>query len=135
MAVKAGPDADRLQDPHRLVVEVHRTRQGVHLRPPLEHDRRHPVHGQREGGRDARRTGPHDDHRTGRHRSIFAQRARAAATVTTRTRGVPMRIALFITCLADTLFPAVPRATVTLLERLGHEVVVPGGQTCCGRCT
>jgi L-lactate dehydrogenase complex protein LldE len=44
-----------------------------------------------------------------------------------------MRIALFITCLADTLFPAVPRATVTLLERLGHEVVVPGGQTCCGQ--
>jgi L-lactate dehydrogenase complex protein LldE len=44
-----------------------------------------------------------------------------------------MRIALFITCLADTLFPAVPRATVTLLERLGHQVVVPDGQTCCGQ--
>lgn len=44
-----------------------------------------------------------------------------------------MRIALFVTCLADTLFPAVPRATVTLLERLGHEVVVPDGQTCCGQ--
>ena len=34
-----------------------------------------------------------------------------------------MRIALFVTCLADTMFPAVARATVTLLERLGHEVV------------
>ena len=44
-----------------------------------------------------------------------------------------MRIALFVTCLADTLFPAVPRATVTLLERLGHEVVFPRGQTCCGQ--
>jgi L-lactate dehydrogenase complex protein LldE len=44
-----------------------------------------------------------------------------------------MRIALFVTCLADTLFPAVPRATVTLLERLGHEVVFPPGQTCCGQ--
>ena len=44
-----------------------------------------------------------------------------------------MRIALFVTCLADTLFPAVPRATVTLLERLGHEVVFPSGQTCCGQ--
>ena len=44
-----------------------------------------------------------------------------------------MRIALFVTCLADTLFPAVPRATVTLLERLGHEVVFPAGQTCCGQ--
>ena len=44
-----------------------------------------------------------------------------------------MRIAMFVTCLADTLFPAVPRATVTLLERLGHEVVFPPGQTCCGQ--
>jgi L-lactate dehydrogenase complex protein LldE len=44
-----------------------------------------------------------------------------------------VRIALFVTCLADTLFPAVGRATVTLLERLGHEVVFPPGQTCCGQ--
>lgn len=44
-----------------------------------------------------------------------------------------MRIALFITCLADTLYPSVGRATVTLLERLGHEVVFPPGQTCCGQ--
>ena len=44
-----------------------------------------------------------------------------------------MRIALFATCLADTLFPDVPRATVTLLERLGHEVVFPAEQTCCGQ--
>ncbi len=44
-----------------------------------------------------------------------------------------MRIALFVTCLADTLFPSVPQATVTLLERLGHEVVFPPGQTCCGQ--
>ncbi len=44
-----------------------------------------------------------------------------------------MRIALFATCLADTLFPEVPRATVTVLERLGHEVVFPLEQTCCGQ--
>lgn len=44
-----------------------------------------------------------------------------------------MRIALFVTCLADTMFPAVAKATVTLLERLGHEVVVPPRQTCCGQ--
>ena len=44
-----------------------------------------------------------------------------------------MRIALFATCLADTLFPDVARATVTVLERLGHEVVVPPAQTCCGQ--
>jgi L-lactate dehydrogenase complex protein LldE len=44
-----------------------------------------------------------------------------------------MRIALFVTCLGDSLFPAVGRATVRVLERLGHEVVFPEGQTCCGQ--
>jgi L-lactate dehydrogenase complex protein LldE len=44
-----------------------------------------------------------------------------------------VRIALFVTCLADTLFPDVGRATVTLLERLGHQVVFPQAQTCCGQ--
>ena len=44
-----------------------------------------------------------------------------------------MRIALFVTCLADTLYPSVGRATVTLLERLGHQVEFPQRQTCCGQ--
>ena len=44
-----------------------------------------------------------------------------------------MRVALFITCLADTLYPQVGRATVELLERLGVEVVFPRAQTCCGQ--
>src|SRR5215207_8474843 len=44
-----------------------------------------------------------------------------------------MRIALFVICLADTMFPAAAKATVTLLERLGHEVVFPAEQTCCGQ--
>jgi len=44
-----------------------------------------------------------------------------------------MRIALFVTCLADALFPDVGKATVRLLERLGHEVVFPQDQTCCGQ--
>lgn len=44
-----------------------------------------------------------------------------------------MRIALFITCVNDTLFPDTGRAVVDLLERLGHEVVFPEGQTCCGQ--
>jgi L-lactate dehydrogenase complex protein LldE len=43
------------------------------------------------------------------------------------------RIALFATCLADTLFPDAERATVTLLERLGHRVEFPAGQTYCGQ--
>ena len=38
-----------------------------------------------------------------------------------------MRVALFVTCFNDTLFPATGRAVVELLERLGCEVVVPGG--------
>jgi L-lactate dehydrogenase complex protein LldE len=44
-----------------------------------------------------------------------------------------VRIALFVTCLADTLFPGVGRATVRLLERLGHRVEFPQAQTCCGQ--
>ncbi|MEU8815439.1 (Fe-S)-binding protein [Actinoplanes sp. NPDC048796] len=44
-----------------------------------------------------------------------------------------MRIALFATCLADTMFPAAAKATVLLLERLGHDVVFPEAQTCCGQ--
>ncbi len=44
-----------------------------------------------------------------------------------------MRIALFITCLGDTLFPEAGRATVAVLERLGHTVVFPEAQTCCGQ--
>ncbi len=44
-----------------------------------------------------------------------------------------MRIALFATCLADTLFPAAAKATVLLLERLGHDVVFPPQQSCCGQ--
>ncbi len=44
-----------------------------------------------------------------------------------------VRVALFVTCLVDGLFPQVGKATAALLERLGHEVVVPRGQTCCGQ--
>jgi L-lactate dehydrogenase complex protein LldE len=44
-----------------------------------------------------------------------------------------VRIALFVTCLVDALFPDVGKATTALLRRLGHEVVFPAGQTCCGQ--
>src|SRR5919198_6464599 len=44
-----------------------------------------------------------------------------------------MRAALFITCFNDTLFPAVGRATVAVLERLGVTVEFPEEQTCCGQ--
>jgi L-lactate dehydrogenase complex protein LldE len=45
----------------------------------------------------------------------------------------PVRVALFITCFNDTLFPATGRAAVMLLEQLGHDVVFPEAQTCCGQ--
>src|SRR6186713_64583 len=44
-----------------------------------------------------------------------------------------MRVALFITCFNDTLFPETGQAAVEVLERLGHEVVFPEEQTCCGQ--
>ncbi len=44
-----------------------------------------------------------------------------------------VRVALFITCLTDTLFPETGVATVHVLERLGHEVEFPEAQTCCGQ--
>ncbi|NBM19203.1 (Fe-S)-binding protein [Streptomyces sp. GC420] len=44
-----------------------------------------------------------------------------------------MRVGLFATCLGDTLFPEAVKATAVLLARLGHEVVFPPGQTCCGQ--
>ncbi|MFC9588918.1 (Fe-S)-binding protein [Streptomyces sp. NPDC056944] len=44
-----------------------------------------------------------------------------------------MRVALFLTCFNDTLFPDTGRAVVTVLERLGHTVDFPQEQTCCGQ--
>jgi L-lactate dehydrogenase complex protein LldE len=44
-----------------------------------------------------------------------------------------LKIALFVTCLVDGLFPRAGQATVKVLERLGHTVVFPDQQTCCGQ--
>ena len=44
-----------------------------------------------------------------------------------------MQIALFVTCVGDTMFPEAGRATAAVLERLGHQVVFPAEQTCCGQ--
>lgn len=44
-----------------------------------------------------------------------------------------MRIALFITCYNDTLFPQTGIAVVRVLERLGHTVDFPLAQTCCAQ--
>ncbi|GIU02950.1 (Fe-S)-binding protein [Shewanella algidipiscicola] len=44
-----------------------------------------------------------------------------------------MKIALFIPCLVNQMMPHVGIATVELLEKLGHQVILPKGQTCCGQ--
>ncbi|MDP9040162.1 MAG: (Fe-S)-binding protein [Acidobacteriota bacterium] len=44
-----------------------------------------------------------------------------------------MQVSLFITCYNDTLFPETGKAVVRVLERLGHTVDFPAGQTCCGQ--
>jgi L-lactate dehydrogenase complex protein LldE len=44
-----------------------------------------------------------------------------------------MRVALFITCLADQFYPGVGEAAVKVLRRLGVEVSFNQAQTCCGQ--
>ncbi|MEU7581112.1 (Fe-S)-binding protein [Streptomyces sp. NPDC041068] len=44
-----------------------------------------------------------------------------------------MRVALFLTCVNDTLYPDTGRAVVKLLTRLGVDVDFPMDQTCCGQ--
>jgi L-lactate dehydrogenase complex protein LldE len=46
---------------------------------------------------------------------------------------VDVRIALFVTCVNDLLYPDTGKAVVRLLERLGHVVDFPEAQTCCGQ--
>ena len=48
-------------------------------------------------------------------------------------RRPPLKVALFVPCYVDQLYPQVARATVRLLRRLGCEVVFPEGQTYCGQ--
>jgi L-lactate dehydrogenase complex protein LldE len=44
-----------------------------------------------------------------------------------------VRAVLFHTCLVNEIDPDVGMAVVRVLERIGCEVVVPAGQTCCGQ--
>ena len=44
-----------------------------------------------------------------------------------------MKVAIFVPCYVDQVVPNVAVATVRLLERLGHQVVFPAEQTCCGQ--
>jgi glycolate oxidase iron-sulfur subunit len=42
------------------------------------------------------------------------------------------RVALFLGCVGDAMFPETTAATVRVLQQNGCEVVVPRGQVCCG---
>jgi L-lactate dehydrogenase complex protein LldE len=44
-----------------------------------------------------------------------------------------VKVGLFVTCLVDLVLPEVGVATARVLQRAGHEVVFPEGQTCCGQ--
>ncbi|GAB4244328.1 MAG: (Fe-S)-binding protein [Candidatus Methylacidiphilales bacterium] len=44
-----------------------------------------------------------------------------------------MKVTLFVPCFVDQYYPKAALGVVTVLERLGHTVEVPSGQTCCGQ--
>ncbi len=46
---------------------------------------------------------------------------------------IPARVALFVPCFIDQLYPEVAMATVRVLEAIGCAVDVPAGQSCCGQ--
>jgi L-lactate dehydrogenase complex protein LldE len=49
------------------------------------------------------------------------------------TYGKGEKVALFVPCYIDQLYPRIGRAVVTLFERLGVPLVYPEEQTCCGQ--
>ena len=55
------------------------------------------------------------------------------ATTKAATNATTNKIALFVTCLVNSLRPGVGFAAVKLLETAGFQVVVPRSQTCCGQ--
>jgi L-lactate dehydrogenase complex protein LldE len=44
-----------------------------------------------------------------------------------------MNVSLFIPCYVDQLNPEIGFAVASVLEKLGHSIDVPEGQTCCGQ--
>ncbi len=58
----------------------------------------------------------------------------AAAAGAARAAAAPRgRVALFVPCFVDQLYPRAAVAALTVLERLGFAVAVPGGAACCGQ--
>jgi L-lactate dehydrogenase complex protein LldF len=63
-------------------------------------------------------------------RDRLAARTTARQTVPSKAGG--LRVAYFIQCITDRLFPGMAEAVVSVLEACGVEVTVPKGQHCCG---
>jgi L-lactate dehydrogenase complex protein LldE len=55
------------------------------------------------------------------------------STLPQRPSPVGKRVSLFVTCIADLIYPHTGLAVVNLLEHLGLAVNFPTGQTCCGQ--
>jgi len=45
----------------------------------------------------------------------------------------PVKVSLFIPCFVEQFYPQAAMAMVEILEKLGHKVDYPEGQTCCGQ--
>ncbi|MDQ3929463.1 MAG: LUD domain-containing protein, partial [Chloroflexota bacterium] len=58
--------------------------------------------------------------------------ARTAGGQTVRSKAQGLRVAYFIQCITDRLFPGMAEAVVSVLEACGAEVSVPQAQHCCG---
>ena len=52
---------------------------------------------------------------------------------TAAERAARVEVALFVTCLTDTLYPRVGEAVVRVLRHFGCQVTFPADQTCCGQ--
>lgn len=63
-------------------------------------------------------------------RDILATRQPRKQTVPSKAQG--LKVAYFIQCITDRLFPGMAEATVSVLEACGVEVSVPHDQHCCG---
>ncbi len=71
------------------------------------------------------------------HRNAFKPRSAARTSLFCYNRASPRkmryRVSLFVPCFVDQLLPEVAIDTVTVLRRIGCEVMFPQAQTCCGQ--
>jgi len=59
--------------------------------------------------------------------------ASLGSSLPVRVSPVGQRVSLFVTCIADAIYPHTGQSVVRLLDYLGVKVEFPAGQTCCGQ--